>query len=90
MRNSGKTPPQFNVDLRYSRLIPLSERYRLEAFAEFQNLFNTNSIVAFNNVTVPTNPITGEMIGSLPDFRSRNQSTSQESRQTQLGIKFIF
>ena len=89
-RNMGKTPPQFNVDLRYSRIIPLAERYRLEAFAEFQNLFNTNSIVAFNNVVVPTNPITGEMIGSRPDFKARNQSTTQESRQLQLGLKFIF
>ena len=30
------------------------------------------------------------MIGRLPDFKARNQSTSQESRQLQLGIKFIF
>jgi hypothetical protein len=89
-RNAGKTPTQFNVDLRYSRIIPLAERYRLEAFADLQNLFNTNSIVAFNNVIVATNPITGEMIDSLPDFKALNQSTSQESRQLQLGLKFIF
>jgi hypothetical protein len=89
-RNSGKTPPQYNVDLRYSRIIPLTERFRLEAFAEVQNLFNVNSIVAFNNVTVPIDQLTGEMIGSLPDFKARNQSTSQDSRQLQLGVKFIF
>jgi hypothetical protein len=89
-RNSGTTPPQFNVDFRYSRFINITERFRLEAFAEFQNLFNTNSIVAFNNVTVTTNPLTGELIGPLPDFKSRNQSTAQESRQLQLGIKFVF
>lgn len=89
-RNAGKTPTQFNVDLRYSRIIPLAERYRLEAFADLQNLFNTNSIVAFNNVIVATNPITGVMVGSLPDFKALNQSTSQESRQLQLGLKFIF
>jgi len=89
-RNLGKTPAQFDVDLRYSRIIPLAESYRLEAFAEFQNLFNTNSIIAFNNVTAPTNPITGEMIGSLPDFKARNQSTSRKSRQLQLGVRFFF
>jgi outer membrane receptor protein involved in Fe transport len=89
-RNSGKTPPQFNVDLRYSRFINLTERFKLEVFGEFQNVFNINSIVQFNNVTVTTNATTGELIGALPDFRARNQSTSQDSRQFQLGIKFIF
>jgi hypothetical protein len=88
-RNSGTTPPQFNVDLRYSRFIDLTERYKLEVFGEFVNLFNINSIVQFNNVTVTTNA-NGELVGGLPDFRARNQSTSQDSRQFQLGFKFIF
>ena len=88
-RNSGKTPPQFNVDLRCSRFFKLTERYKLEVFGEFQNLFNINSIVGFNNVTVATNA-DGELVGGLPDFKARNQSTSQESRQFQLGLKFIF
>ncbi|MGI9166272.1 MAG: hypothetical protein ACR2G5_07785, partial [Pyrinomonadaceae bacterium] len=89
-RNSGTTPPQFNVDLRYSRFFNFTERYRLEVFGEFQNLFNVNSIVGFNNVTVATNTTTGELIGPLPDFKARNQSASQDSRQFQLGFKFIF
>jgi len=89
-RNSGTTPPQFNTDLRYSRFFNLTERYKLEAFGEFQNLFNINSIVGFNNVTVTTNTSTGESVGELPDFRARNQSTAQDSRQFQLGFKFIF
>lgn len=89
-RNLGKTPPQFNVDLRYSRFFNFTERYRLEVFGEFVNFFNVNSIVQFTNVTVATNPTTGELIGGLPDFKARNQSTSQDSRQFQLGAKFIF
>ncbi len=88
-RNSGTTPPQFNVDLRYSRFFNLTERYKLEVFGEFVNLFNINSIVQFNNVTVTTNA-NGELVGRLPDFRALNQSTSQDSRQFQLGFKFIF
>ncbi len=88
-RNSGTTPPQYNVDLRSSRFFNFTERYKLEVFGELQNLFNTNSIVQFNNVTVTTNA-NGELTGVLPDFRARNQSTSQDSRQFQLGIKFIF
>ena len=89
-RNSGSTPRLFNLDLRYSRLFNLSERYKLEVFGEFQNLFNINRIVQYNNVTVATNPLTGELIGGLPDFRARNQSTSQDSRQFQPGFRFIF
>ena len=89
-RNSGTTPAQFNVDLRYSRFVNFTERYKLEIFGELQNLFNVNSIIQFNNVTVTTDPTTGDLVGPLPDFRARNQSTSQDSRQVQLGFKFIF
>ncbi len=88
-RNLGKTPPQFNIDLRCSRFLNFTERYKLEVFGEFQNLFNINSIVQFNNVTVATSA-NGDLIGDLPDFRARNQSTSQDSRQVQIGLKFIF
>ena len=88
-RNSGTTPPQFDVDLRYSRFFNFTERYKLEVFGEFVNLFNINSIVQFNNVSVATNG-NGELVGGLPDFKARNQSTSQDSRQFQLGFKFIF
>jgi hypothetical protein len=89
-RNSGRTPPQFNADLRYSRFLEFTLRFKLEVFGEFQNLFNINSIIGFNNVTVTTNATTGELVGGLPDFKARNQSTSQDSRQFQLGVKFIF
>ena len=89
-RNSGKTPPQFNLDLRYSRSFAFGERYRLEAFAEFQNLFNINCIVQYNDVSVPTNIQTGELIGELPDFRAKNKSIAQESRQLQIGFRFTF
>ncbi len=89
-RNSGRTPPQFNLDLRYSRLINFTDRYSLELFGEVQNLFNIKSIVGYNNVLVPTDPNTGEMIGPLPDFKARNTSVALESRQLQLGVKFLF
>lgn len=89
-RNAGKTPNQFNVDLRYSRFFKFTERFKLEVFGEFQNLFNIKSILDYSDVSVETNPITGELIGELPNFRARNQSTAQESRQIQFGFKFIF
>lgn len=88
-RNSGTTPPLYNLDLRYSRFVPLGDRFRLELFAEFTNVLNINSIVQYTNTSVAT-ANTGELIAGIPDFRSRDQSTYQESRQTQLGIRFIF
>jgi hypothetical protein len=89
-RNSGRTPAQYNVDLRYSRFVRFSENYRLELFGEFQNLFNTNSIVGFANTRVQTNTTTGELIGPLPNFRAEKGPIAQDSRQFQLGIKFIY
>jgi hypothetical protein len=89
-RNSGQTPPQFNMDLRASRFISFSDRYELEMFAEFTNVFNINRIVSFTNIQVPTTS-NGEIIGgSLPDFRARNRSVAQDSRQVQLGFKLHF
>ena len=89
-RNSGTTPPQFNLDLRYARFFKFGERFKLGIFGEFQNLFNTNSVVAYSNVAVGTSLATGELTGPLPDFRARNQSSFQESRQFQVGLRFIF
>ncbi len=104
-RNSGRTPRQFNVDLRYSRFIPITERFRLEFFAEAVNIFNINSIYQYNSTVLASNrnalpgvansfdtlvnPLTGEIRGSLPNFRSLSV-TSLDSRQIQLGIKFNF
>ena len=87
-RNSETTPPQFNLDLRYSRFINLAERYKLQVIGEVQNLFNVKSIIGYGNVVVPTNPITGEINGPIPDFKLR--SFALESRQLQLGVKFLF
>ncbi|MEZ5345266.1 MAG: TonB-dependent receptor [Pyrinomonadaceae bacterium] len=87
-RNSGLTPSQFNVDLRYSRFIRFTERYRLEVFGEFVNLFNINSIFQLNSRTVATNA-NGDATGPLPDITNKAVS-SLDSRQFQLGFKFIF
>lgn len=87
-RNSGTTPKQVNVDLRYSRFIPFTERYRMEIFGEFVNLFNVNSIFQLNSRTVTTNA-NGDATGPLPTIANKPVS-SLDSRQFQLGFKFIF
>lgn len=87
-RNSGTTPKQFNVDLRYSRFIPFTERYKLEFFAEFLNLFNINSVFQINSLTVTTDAL-GNPTQALPTPQTR-PVTSLDSRQAQIGFKFIF
>ena len=96
-RNSGKTPKQFNVDLRYSRFFNFTERFKLEFFGEFVNIFNINSIFQYNSPTVTSNnintsvvdPRTGVIRSDLPDFRTQG-ITSLDSRQFQMGFKFSF
>ncbi len=87
-RNSGKTPKQFNVDFRYSRFFNFTERFKLEAFAEFLNLFNINSVFQINSLTVTTDAL-GNPTQALPTPQTR-AVTSLDSRQAQIGFKFIF
>jgi hypothetical protein len=95
-RNGGRAPATFNVDFRYSRVIPFTERFRLELFAEASNIFNINRTVSYSSSTLSAgnvttsvvNPLTGQINSSaaFPVF----PILAQESRQGQLGIKFIF
>ena len=90
-RNSGVTPKQFNVDLRYSRFINFTERFKLEVFGEFVNIFNVNSVFQFNSLAVAAP--NGIFTGTLPTLQERiaaNQVTSLDSRQFQMGFKFSF
>ncbi len=87
-RNSGVTPKQFNVDLRYSRYINISERYKLEVFGEAVNIFNVNSIFQINSLTVTTDAL-GNATQTLPSTSTR-PVTSLDSRQVQIGFKFKF
>jgi hypothetical protein len=99
-RNTGRTPPQFNTDLRYSRFIKINERFNVEVFGEFINLFNRKSIVGVNSVvsvepfTVVNGNITnfntaGRLLSPLPDF-TRLATETLDARQFQLGFKFNF
>lgn len=92
-RNAGRALKSLNIDFRYSRIFPLTERFRLEFVAEATNIFNINSTVSFTNSTLVANninavvdPFTGRVRGSFPAF----VPVGQESRQGQLGVKFIF
>ena len=62
-RNAGRLGRVLNLDLRYSRFVPLSAARRLELFFEAKNLFNTENIAGVNRVVttntagVPVSPV---------------------------------
>lgn len=92
-RNGGRAPGFFNVDARYSRVIPITERFRIELRAEATNIFNIQSIVSRGGTYSATNvnnsvidPFTGQIVRTVPILTPGYQ----ESRQGQFGIKFIF
>lgn len=87
-RNSGTTPRQFNVDLKYSRFFNINERFKIEAFAEFLNVFNINSKYQINSLTVTTDAL-GNPTQALPTVDNR-PVTSLDARNAQIGFKFIF
>ncbi len=89
-RNTERTPKQVNVDLRYSRFVRLTERFNLEVFGEFVNLFNRNSIFQVSGVV--TTDANGVLAAPLPDFLTRSTASpvALDARQFQLGFKFNF
>ena len=86
-RNTGRTPRQLNVDMRYSRFVPISERYNVEVFGEFINIFHIKSIFQVNGAVATD--AAGNLLAPLPDFTTRNPS-ALDGRLFQLGIKFTF
>lgn len=92
-RNSVYMPARYNVDLRFSRFIPISGSRRGEIIGEWKNVFNTDQVAGVNDVFQvdaagnPINPIltTGDA------FREAGRvNNGYEQRAFQLGFKFYF
>ena len=96
-RNSGRLPAYLGVNARYSRFFRLGERLSSEFYAEATNVFNHKSVSSYNSTTLTAssvlnsqvNPLTGNLLGPLPDFRNLSV-TFRESRQLQLGVRLHF
>lgn len=86
-RNTGRTPKQVNTDVRFSRFLTFTERYRAEVFGEFVNVFNKKSIFSLNSTV--TTDAAGVLAAALPDFTTRSP-TALDARIFQLGFKFNF
>jgi hypothetical protein len=90
-RNAGRLGRVINLDLRYSRFIPIAAGHRAELFFEAKNLFNTENIAGVNrlvatdalgNPTVPYS-LRGE------DYPTAGKS-GYDQRTMQLGFKYSF
>jgi hypothetical protein len=89
-RNAGRLGRVFNVDLRYSRFIPVRAGQRAELFFEAKNLFNTENISAVNRVvrTDALGNATDPIILKGSDFATGQSGYDQ--RLIQLGFKYSF
>ncbi|HMC76985.1 MAG TPA: TonB-dependent receptor [Vicinamibacterales bacterium] len=90
-RNAGRLGRVLNLDLRYSRFIPIRGAQRAELFFEAKNLFNTENIAGVNRV-VPTdasgNPTTAISFRGA-DYPVAGKS-GYDQRLIQLGFKYSF
>ena len=89
--NAGRLGRVLNLDLRYSRFIPVRGVQRAELFFEAKNLFNTENIAGVNRViTTDTlgNPTTA-MSFRAADYPLAGRS-GYDQRLIQLGFKYAF
>lgn len=83
-RNTIRGPAVYNLDLRYSRIFPIHERWKPEFFAESSNLFNHSNVTGLN--TIATVNAAGVII-TPPTFL---QTAAGDPRLMQLGLKLSF
>jgi hypothetical protein len=94
-RNAGRLGKVVNLDLRYSRFVPLAASRRVELFVEAKNLFNRNNIAGVNRV------IATDAAGNpLVDISSRTATptlglpftgnSAYDQRIAQAGMKVTF
>jgi hypothetical protein len=84
-RNSRSLGRVFNIDLRYTRLVQLTDTFRLEVFADVKNLLDTENVSGVNSV-VQTDA-RGNLLAPLGAFPG---SGWYQQRKFQVGAKVTF
>ena len=85
-RNAGRLGRVANLDLRYSRFLPVRGTWRGELFFEAKNLFNVQNVSGVNRVV--TTDAFGAPATAIPATFPGNSGYDQ--RQMQLGLKVSF
>jgi hypothetical protein len=88
-RNSLYLPNRYNVDMRYTRMVPIHGSVRAELIAEMKNVFNTEQMSNFNSV-VTTDSAGNPTVGIPSDPYGFPSATGYEQRKLQLGFRVRF
>jgi hypothetical protein len=84
-------PARYNVDLRYSRFVPIRGAVKAEIIGEFKNIFNSVQTSGVNSAlrVLPTGELAPDVV--IPTDADGFPATSgYEQRQFQLGFKVRF
>ncbi len=91
-RNTFRGQKVYQVDLRYSRFIPIREHYKLELIGEASNLFNHTNAIAYSvTANVFTSAAQG-IVGNISSYPANFglASATRDPRYIQAGAKFSF
>jgi len=83
-RNTILAPATFEVNMRYTRTIPVRERWAGEFFIESTNLFNRTNVTALNSAAQV------DTAGNVTVKAPLNWTGALDQRLLQLGLKFRF
>lgn len=83
-RNTFRGPATYQLDVRYSRIFPIRERFRAEFFAESTNLLNHTNVTGVNTIA------TVDVAGAITAAPSYAWTAAIDQRLIQLGLKFNF
>jgi hypothetical protein len=92
-RNPVYFPARYNVDLRYSRFIPVRGNLKGEIIGEFKNLFNRVQVSAVGpgQSAIVTTDALGSPLAPIPTSGEGFRPTAgYEQREFQLGFRFRF
>ncbi len=83
-RNTYLGPPTYQLDARYTRLIPFGERVQAQLFAEFTNLLNHTNVTGVNTTAIVNRA------GVITGAPSYAWTTALDQRLVQFGVRMAF
>jgi hypothetical protein len=87
-RNTYRGPATYQLDTRYTRVIPFGERIQGQLFAEFTNLFNHTNVTNVN--TTATVVPSGALAGTILTPPSYAWTAALDQRLMQFGVRVVF
>lgn len=83
-RNTVVAPATYELNMRYSRIFPVGERWKPEFFFESTNLFNRTNVTGLNTTA------TVDTLGNITAQPTYAWTSALDQRLIQLGLKLVF